>query len=293
MIYNLKQWTIITLICFFATGVNASTYENRHLNHEADALYKAVSGVEADAASYPDVDAQYLQRLYPPMRLYELNIDNLGTKELSVYDRGFKQDDIRWHVTAVFNQSDNPVNICLNLDSVWGGIGKQTQQVKSNTTNNKYLLYDVINKQVLGGYEGYADIRIEPESARLISIRLFTGYPQILSIGNHIGQGYFELKDISWDKPISMITAITKGLNNKNTSIRLYIPQGWKIRSTAINEKSGSWEEYHPDMIRFDVPDASGETTWHATFDGSLYIKPKSRPVNKSALVVINSVISE
>lgn len=292
MIYNLRLWTIITLIYFLVISVYAMADENRRLNDDADALYKAVSGVKIDAASYPDLDAQYLQRLYPPVRLYALNISKFGIKGLSVYDRGFKLDDMRWHVTAIFNQSDKPVHIRLNLDTIWSGIRNQTQQLKSNSTYNKYLLYDVINKQILGRYDGYADITIKPESARLISIRLFTGYPQILSIGDHIGQGFLELKDIRWDKPISMITASTRGINNKNTSIRLYIPQGWKIRSTAINEKSGSWEEYNPDMIRFDVPDASGEITWHATFDGSLYIKPKSRRVNKSA-IVSKPVISE
>ncbi|MHB1455494.1 MAG: hypothetical protein ACYC0V_01115 [Armatimonadota bacterium] len=181
--------------------------------------------------------------------------------------------------------------IRLNLDRLWNNNAKEKQQKKSDITKNNYLIYDVITKRILGRYDGYADISLAPGSARLLSIRLFTGYPQILSIGDHIGQGLYELKNIRWDEAISTITANTKGINDRNTSIRLYIPDGWKIRLTAINDKSGNWEEYNPEMIRFDVPDASGVVTWRAGFDGSLYIKPKHRAINTSPIAAVRPAL--
>lgn len=257
------------------------------LTDEAEALYKSISGTRLYEESYPSVEPQYLQRLSPPVRIPEIVISGSKTKTFTVFDRAFLRADRRWHLTAIFNRSDDPVNVRLNLDRIWGIGGGTPKLPISGVTENKYLLYDVIDKQILGIHDGSADISIYPNSARLISIQPHRGYPQILSIGDHIGQGLLELKEIRWDDAISTITATTKGINGRSTSIRLYIPQGWKIRSTAINDKGGNWEEYNPEMIRFDVPDASSEVKWRATFDGSVYVKPKPRPVNKSIIAEV------
>lgn len=282
----LKLIICLIILSIFITNAFA-------LTDEADALYKSISGISIDDAAYPDVDSQYMLRLSPPVKLPRVIINGPEANTLSIYDRCFAKDEMKWHVTAVFNRSDNPANVRMNLDRIWDNNGKTSKKLKSKSTENKYLLYDVINKQILGRCDGFADIDVKPQSARLISTQIDTGYPLILSIGDKIGQGFFELIDFRWEKTISMITATTKGINNRNTSIRLYIPHGWKIRSTAINEKSGSWEEYNPEMIRFDVPDASGEITWRAAFDGSVYKKPKSRPVNSSAIAMLRPVISK
>lgn len=262
------------------------------LSPEASALFLAISGHAVPQKDFPDLDPGFLKRLNPPIRSKALVRDPKGRQTPIVYEHRFSRGSEEWRVVGLFNRAGSEAEVRLNLDRIWQEnrvtLGKTAgKKSEAAMTRREYLLYDILGKRILGVYQGLAEFRVMPGTAQLICIRAFAGYPRILSIGDHIGQGALELQDANWDERISMLTAKTKGINGASTSVRLYIPPGWKIRSIAINGKSSSWEEYRTEMIRFDAPDGREPATWRATFDGSIYRKPALRPMQAGPIAVL------
>ncbi|MHB0997862.1 MAG: hypothetical protein ACYC27_01335 [Armatimonadota bacterium] len=235
----------------------------------------------------------FMRRLLPslistgkPRDIWERDIPAVIEQKLSAGGEN-------WRVLGLFNWNDKTANVRLNLDRIWDenrfpvqGIPAKSDEV--GKTDRKYVLYDFWNQRLLGKYTGSASFKLPEKSGRVIVVREIQNHPQILSIGDHIGQGVEELRESRWDAGIQTLTCTTQGRRGAtNTVVRMYIPEGWKIRSVAVNNKSASWEEYHPEVIRLEIPDKNGPVTWRATFDGSPELQPKSRPVNPGLITEI------
>jgi hypothetical protein len=207
-----------------------------------------------------------------------------------VFERRFAKGDEHWNVVELRNRSTSAVNIHLNLDrlddeSRFPELGFPAKPGCLGLTTRRYLLYDFEAGKLMGEYGGYVDLPVPARSSKAIVIRISTNHPQILSIGNRAGQGIDELVNADWEGSINMLAGTTKGtLGSLDTVVRLYIPDDWKIRAIAINERSVNWDGFVPGICRFTVPDKAGPTTWRVTFDGNSAEMPVSRPVDSGLI---------
>lgn len=279
------HFLITTIICilhpFWSTIPPVSTAPGYLLNEDALALFAAIRGETVTSNRYPNANPSYVAMMDPPMQFEKLPIECKQFPTYEAYRYEVNKNGSYWNLLALFNEQDDILSLRLNLDKMFDIYSE------SKTTKLSYIVYDVFTKQIIGLFTGEAVVSIKPNSARLMAIKAYEGYPLLLSIGNHIGQGFYELTSQRWDDAISSMTVTTKGLNHMNTTVRLYVPEGWKLRSLAVQERSMGWKEYQGQIYEFTIPDADHEVTWIATFDGGLYDIPYERMMSDAAFIEV------
>lgn len=265
---------ILLVIAIFAVQADA-----HRLNDDALALMAAIRCGDVRADLYPDAMPAHLAMMVPPMQFERLPISGGHGDDVQSYRFPVHKEGVSWQVLALFNEQDTPAILHLNIDKLFG--------IDSGSASSDYMVYDVFTKQIMGIYPGEADVIVKMNSARLLTIRPYDGRPLLMSIGNHIGQGYHELIAQRWDDAISAMQVTTKGLEAADTLIRLYVPDGWKLRSLAVRYRSAGWKELRGQIYEFTIPDANDETTWIATFDGGIYKGPVERLVSSKPLIAV------
>lgn len=277
---------ILIVIAYMLHLVNIANAEqvmvyNNDLNQEANALFFAVNGKLALQSKFPDVPSSRLAMMDPPLKFDNL-LKNSNALDAELYQLCVNKADDERQVLAIFNKKTKDAVYKINLDRL--------HKTTSAATDNQYAVYDVFTKQFIGIFSDSMEIKIRAHSCRLISVMGYNGSPLLIAIGDHIGQGCYEYISRVWNSKISTTTYVTKGLKGKNTSARMFVPDGWKLRFLAVNGKSSDWEEYRRQIFKFDIPDADGETVWMTTFDGGVFNPPYTRKVSSAPLISIKSV---
>jgi hypothetical protein len=214
-----------------------------------------------------------ISKLLPPLNHAGRPRDFWEREYPAVIEQTVNVPDSRWKVIGLFNFKPYAVNITLNLDRLWDDsayakAGLPADPARIGNTSRSYLIYDFWEEKFLGVHHGEAKLNIGPDSGhRVLVLHELQNHPQVLSVGDHIGQGLEEMKSLRWDEPTRTVAGTTKGRGGiRNTSMRLYVPEGWKLDALEANGEMIPSEQISPQVIRFTVPDRERPANWRARF---------------------------
>lgn len=236
---------------------------------------------------------EIIQRILPPLASTGRPRDIWEREWPMVIEQSLAVGDEQWRVVGLFNYHQVPLRVQLNLDRLWDESifdeqGFPGDSAKLGTTDQRYLVYDFWPEKFLGEYGGTAEFELDALGGKVLTVRLATDRPQILAVGNHIGQGILELKDSSWDSESRTLRLITQGRADMiDTAVRLRVPPGWKIISATAEGKTLNGSCPQDEVCLITIPDHQKEVKCQIMFEGSLKGgKPGVRPVESGLIAV-------
>lgn len=196
----------------------------------------------------------------------------------------------KWRVVGLFNFKPYAINLSLNLDRLWDE-SKYPQGFKADPnslglTNRSYLVYDYWEERFLGKATDSVNLPVDANCGhRVLVICEDKNRPQLISVGNHIGQGLEELEEISWnEKTLGGITHGRRGMYD--TDLRIYVPDNWFVKEIECEGNQIPFSMTSDQICRFTAPDKAGKVRWAIRFGNSG--KPArvfSRAVNPELLI--------
>ena len=226
-----------------------------------------------------------ISKLLPPLNHAGRPRDFWEREYPAVIEQTVNVVDSRWKVIGLFNFKPYAVNITLNLDRLWDDSayakpGFPADPARIGNISRSYLIYDFWEEKFLGIHHGEAKLHLGPDSGhQVLVLHELQNHPQVLSVGDHIGQGLEEMQDLRWDEPSKTLAGTTKGRGGvRNTSIQFHVPEGWKLDALEANGEGIPSEQITPQVIRFTVPDREKTVTWQARF-GSPEIPSAGSPM--------------
>ncbi len=243
------------------------------LNHSAQwdrdwGSYMALTGyamtIGGDMRKLTPEREAMIRRLLPALNTTGRPRDLWERDVPAVLEQDLTAGGEHWKVVGLFNWREVPVHARVNLDRLFDEKG---------TTTQRYVLYDFWPEAFAGECGGSTDIDLPQMGGRVIAIRVAAGRPQILSIGDHIGQGVEELRASAWDARRRVLAATTHGRRGvADTTVRLRVPGGWTVRSVTADGKPLTYDCAAPEVCRFTVPDRREDVRWQVAFSGPSHI---------------------
>lgn len=93
--------------------------------------------------------------------------------------------------------------------------------------SGKYLIYDYTYDKFLGIYEQTLSVEMKACESRILSIRQYTGRPQLLSTSRHISQGAAEIDDMIYSAQDCELVIHAKLIKEAPYTLTLYVPEGY------------------------------------------------------------------
>ena len=138
-------------------------------------------------------------------------------------------------VSGVFNLLDEKVSRTLDF--------KQDLHL----FDGDYLVYDFYRDEFLGKLKDGITLENLPYECRILSVRPYSGVPQIVSTSRHITQGAAEISSMEFkNNTLTFRASLIKG---DEYSVKLYIPDGYKLKGYTGFEK----HELHGHILSLTV----------------------------------------
>lgn len=120
-----------------------------------------------------------------------------------------------WDVVALFNWSD----------AASGQVSFSPRDL--GLPPGKYVAYDVWNKRLLGVTNRRLTLSLPPTSCRVLSLRPFTGRPQLLGTSRHLTQGADDLLAARWNPARRTWSGRSAVVGGDPYELRFSLPPGW------------------------------------------------------------------
>ena len=201
----------------------------------------------------------------------------------------------RWHMVALTNYRPVLKHVRLNLDRLWDESAFDSQGfcgdlAKLGTTHRHYLVYDFWPKKFVGETGGAVEFDLEAMRGKVLAVRKALGRPQLLAVGDHIGQGIEELKESAWDDPTKTLSLTTQG-RRAIQHRRAIARAGWM---DCVSLSAGKTKLPHsfpePEVLLFTVPDQKSAVTCKVEFAGpNGTAKPAARPIDPGLVAALTT----
>lgn len=243
-----------------------------------------------------------IKRLLPPLNQTGRPLDIFERTSPVLLAQSFAQGGEAWRVLALSKWDQYLSHVALNLDRVWDDAryrpGFAAAPGSLGQTARRYLVYDFWEEKFLGEMDGLCRLTLAREpGTRVLAVREAQNHPQILAVGDHIGQGVEELVSSAWDAKRKTLTAVTRGRRGQvDTVVRLRVPKGWTVREVRAGRRALAFDQPEAEVCRFTVPDREGKVKWRVRFEGtSAAPAPALRPVEPglAALVTLDPSVKD
>jgi len=136
-----------------------------------------------------------------------------------------------------------------------------------------YLVFDFWNERFIGEFaNSFPSEEIPEGECRVYAIRRSAGHPQVLSTNRHIGQGAYELEDVTWNADSQTLSGKMKLPPKRPFSIFIHVPDGWKPVRTRPGAAAaplceGLLTPHHGQILKLTLAsECGGSVEWSAAF---------------------------
>ena len=195
----------------------------------------------ADALFYnsdwiPDLPPErldILRRCMPAHGLPSRPVDVFENKPARIWHLPDTRAGHRRDIVALFNWDKQPVTISCVTDRI--GLPPAKEYVAFDFWANKFVapFSDVLKANLPGN------------SCRVLAVRPVADHPQLLSTSRHITQGIVDVTDENWDAAKSVLSGVSKVVENDPYELRMVVPIGAASWRAAARERlfrrRGGW----------------------------------------------------
>ncbi|MBI4531243.1 MAG: alpha-galactosidase, partial [Candidatus Latescibacteria bacterium] len=131
-----------------------------------------------------------------------------------VWDLNVTTDWGRWDVVGLFNYSDQPVSLPVDL------IHLDLQQETS------YLVWEFWEQEFLGVHSHTVDVNVPARDVRVILVKERPRVPALLSTSFHVSQGGVEVSQVRWDGRRKVLSGVCHRPPGARGDLIFYAPEG-------------------------------------------------------------------
>lgn len=185
----------------------------------------------------PELPAEYVEmyrRLFPPLAVAGRPLDIWENDPYRLWGMHPGDADGPYDLVGVFNLSEQPEPVALNLDGVSAACRgwKQPDQVPG-----EYLVWDFWNQKLLRGSGHKLEVLVPRRAGLLLSLRPRRGRPQLLGTSGHFSQGVVESRKWNWDASKRALTAEVRGNGQDRSTFFFHVPRGWDLLRVTCGEQ--------------------------------------------------------
>jgi hypothetical protein len=219
----------------------------------------ALSGGDIHLAEPPstlaDGQLDILKRLLPLADKPARPVDLFRNPNPQVWSLPLEGDAGQWHILGLFNwNTDAPETLQLLMAEL--GLNPEAY----------YTVYDFWGERFYGLSQEVLRIEVPPGSVRIIGLRSYEDRPMFLAHDRHFAQGALEYSQLTWDDKTLTLQGTFDAIADTDYTVRLYVPEAYRPRRIAMNEKDLEWRLEGPVLVFSFRSTAAGETNWTAAF---------------------------
>ena len=173
-----------------------------------------------------------VKRSMPNHGLCGRPVDLFINDPAKIWELSAELDDRRYDVIGLFNWDESAgdtVELNTSNLSLQGG------------EKSKYVGFDYWENEFITPFSGSTSFSMRPSSCRVISLRIATGRPQVISTSRHITQGIIDMQEENWDDKDSILSGISDVVGNDSYELRI-----------ASGENAGKWNALSAEVSRAD-----------------------------------------
>lgn len=214
--------------------------------------------IGGDLRQIPEDRAKLIERLLPPLNQPGQPVDLWERAEPIAVRNVFRRGGETWSVVALSNFRAVPLEADLNLSRVSGITGDQG-----------FLVWDFWNERLLPTAQGRLSVELPSGAGRTLIVRPRKSVPQVLALGEHVGQGAEELESVEWETGSKTLRGLTKGLRGlRDTRVVLFVPEGYGEATVSVDGMPITATRTG-ELLTFTVSDRLAAKTWLVRFAGS------------------------
>jgi hypothetical protein len=168
--------------------------------------------------SLPEERVELLRRVFPVADIRSVDLYPYHGARPRIYDLRISKPGVgEWDVVALFTWE-------LGTDPVM-----TIDPERLGLREGWYVYYDQWRKELLGVSRTAFDVDVPAHTCRLISVRPFTGEPQLIATSRHITQGADDLEQAVWDADTGVWSGHSHVVGDDPYELRFLVPPGWIV----------------------------------------------------------------
>lgn len=218
-------------------------------------------------ATLPKSRLDILKRVLPAADILPMDLAPCKTR-VPIWGLAVKKPFAEWNVAALFNwESDRPLKEALRFSEL--GLSVRAT----------YLVFDFWNQRFLGRHRGRINLRIPPQSCRVLAIHPKLGRPQLVSASRHITQGAVSIRDLCWDPEALTLSGTSDLVADDPYDLYIHVPSRYGPVAVDSDARKFSLTTPSPSLLRVRLADdRTGPRRWHIRFAGSASGPSRRRP---------------
>ena len=224
----------------------------------------------------PEPYVRMYQRVFPPLNVAGRPLDIWENEPFVLWGMAPGEADGPYELFGVFDlDGKGPRHVELNLDEI---SARCRGWDKPAEAPGEYLLWDFWAQKLVRSKAERLSIPMPSKSGRLFALRANLGRPQLLGTSGHFSQGVLETSAINWNTSAAELSGKVRGNGEDPTTLFFHVPDGMKLASAKLADKTARARSCEPGVLALDVPETATPLAFTLTFTGQSHDRRRSRP---------------
>jgi len=171
-----------------------------------------------------------------------------------------------WHLRATNTSEVWDVVGLFNFDATPETRSVRFEQLGLAPTAD-YAVFEFWEQRFLGVRRGSVELRLPPESSRILSVRRLTGRPQLIGTDMHLLQGWHEVKQLAWDAGAARLAGVYRRMAGVSGRAFFLLPAGYQPRfDFPLSPESARLTHVEGPVWMQEIEFAEPEVRWTIPF---------------------------
>jgi len=202
---------------------------------------------------------ELLKRILPPQPIRPMDLFPRKPEPPypQIWDLKIATNWGKWDIVGVFRWfEDDPAEVIITRE-------------KLGLPEGRYVIYDVWEKKFIGELGDKLILKLEPETCKVLCIRMLEGIPLFLGTNRHITQGYPDVLKLKWNKERNIVKGESLLVKDDPYEIRFLIEwdnERYKCKEVKATSTSFKWEENEKLLVITLKNKVSSKVNWQVSF---------------------------
>lgn len=205
---------------------------------------------------WPPSRIRLAQQCLPPGSPRMRPVDLLEREIPSVWHVPVRTDRGSWDIVGLFNFEDREEPRALRFERI--GLDPDAP----------YAVFEFWESKFLGIQKGGIEVRVPAQACRVLSIRRYTGAPQLIGTDMHLLQGYHELRALRWDAEAGVLSGAWRRMPGISGRAFFLVPEGWSPKfDFPLSASSARLTRVEGPLWMQEIEFRAAEEAWSIPFE--------------------------